>query len=158
LQVVAQHHAERVERFLILGRQVGGRGPATRDGCEENGERGKSELLHHEGSFRRVAAPIPTRLPARGEMARGSAEWIAVRRPARRGGRLRKEALRWYDACPMSPEYIFQMQGLRKVVPPKREILKDIWLSFFFGAKIGVLGPNGAGKSSLLRVMAGDDK
>ncbi len=58
----------------------------------------------------------------------------------------------------MSPDYIFQMQGLRKVVPPKREILKDIWLSFFFGAKIGVIGPNGAGKSSLLRVMAGEDK
>jgi ATP-binding cassette ChvD family protein len=58
----------------------------------------------------------------------------------------------------MSPEYIFQMQGLKKVVPPKREILKDIWLSFFFGAKIGVIGPNGAGKSSLLRIMAGEDK
>jgi ATP-binding cassette ChvD family protein len=56
------------------------------------------------------------------------------------------------------PEYIFQMQDLRKVVPPKREILKGIWLSFFHGAKIGVLGHNGAGKSSLLRIMAGQDK
>jgi ATP-binding cassette ChvD family protein len=56
------------------------------------------------------------------------------------------------------PEYIFQMQDLRKVVPPKREILKGIWLSFFYGAKIGVLGHNGAGKSSLLRIMAGNDK
>jgi sulfate-transporting ATPase len=55
------------------------------------------------------------------------------------------------------PEYIFTMQDLRKVVPPKREILKGIWLSFFYGAKIGVLGANGAGKSSLLRVMAGLD-
>ena len=55
------------------------------------------------------------------------------------------------------PEYIFQMQDLRKVVPPKREILKGIWLSFFYGAKIGVLGHNGAGKSSLLRIMAGVD-
>jgi len=55
------------------------------------------------------------------------------------------------------PEYIFQMQDLRKVVPPKREILKGIYLSFFFGAKIGVLGANGAGKSSLLRIMAGVD-
>jgi len=49
------------------------------------------------------------------------------------------------------------MKDLRKVVPPKREILKGIWLSFFYGAKIGVLGLNGAGKSSLLRVMAGVD-
>src|SRR5262245_12360151 len=56
------------------------------------------------------------------------------------------------------PEYIFQMQDLRKVVPPKREILKGIWLAFFYGAKIGVLGHNGAGKSSLLRIMAGQDR
>jgi ATP-binding cassette ChvD family protein len=56
------------------------------------------------------------------------------------------------------PEFIFQMQDLRKVVPPKREILKGIWLSFFYGAKIGVLGHNGAGKSTLLRIMAGTDK
>jgi ATP-binding cassette ChvD family protein len=55
------------------------------------------------------------------------------------------------------PEYIFQMQNLRKTVPPKREILKGIWLSFFYGAKIGVLGHNGAGKSTLLRIMAGQD-
>jgi ATP-binding cassette ChvD family protein len=50
------------------------------------------------------------------------------------------------------------MKDLRKVVPPKREILKGIWLSFYPGAKIGVVGPNGAGKSSLLRIMAGVDK
>jgi len=56
------------------------------------------------------------------------------------------------------PEYIFQMQDLRKVVPPKREILKGIWLAFFYGAKIGVLGHNGAGKSTLLRIMAGIEK
>src|SRR5205809_4200630 len=49
------------------------------------------------------------------------------------------------------------MKDLRKVVPPKREILKGIWLSFYYGAKIGVLGANGAGKSSLLRIMAGVD-
>jgi ATP-binding cassette ChvD family protein len=49
------------------------------------------------------------------------------------------------------------MKDLRKTVPPKREILKGIWLSFYYGAKIGVLGHNGAGKSSLLRVMAGQD-
>jgi len=55
------------------------------------------------------------------------------------------------------PEFIFTMKDLRKVVPPKREILKGIWLSFYYGAKIGVLGHNGAGKSSLLRIMAGAD-
>jgi ATP-binding cassette ChvD family protein len=50
------------------------------------------------------------------------------------------------------------MKDLRKLVPPKREILKGIWLSFYPGAKIGVLGNNGAGKSTLLRIMAGVDK
>ena len=55
------------------------------------------------------------------------------------------------------PEFIYTMKDLRKVVPPKREILKGIWLSFYHGAKIGVLGLNGAGKSSLLRIMAGLD-
>jgi ATP-binding cassette ChvD family protein len=55
-------------------------------------------------------------------------------------------------------EYAFVMKDLRKVVPPKREILRGIWLSFFHGAKIGVLGANGAGKSSLLRIMAGVDQ
>jgi energy-dependent translational throttle protein EttA len=58
----------------------------------------------------------------------------------------------------MAHQYIFTMKDLRKVVPPKREILKGIWLSFFPGAKIGVLGPNGAGKSTLLRIMAGVDQ
>lgn len=55
-------------------------------------------------------------------------------------------------------QYIYTMNRVGKVVPPKREILKDISLSFFPGAKIGVLGLNGAGKSSLLRIMAGVDK
>jgi ATPase subunit of ABC transporter with duplicated ATPase domains len=54
-------------------------------------------------------------------------------------------------------QYIYTMVNLGKVVPPKREILKGIYLSFFPGAKIGVLGANGAGKSSLLRIMAGVD-
>jgi sulfate-transporting ATPase len=56
-----------------------------------------------------------------------------------------------------TPQYIYVMKDLRKVVPPSREILKGIWLSFFPGAKIGVVGPNGSGKSSLLRIMAGVD-
>ncbi|NPU95050.1 MAG: energy-dependent translational throttle protein EttA [Gammaproteobacteria bacterium] len=55
-------------------------------------------------------------------------------------------------------QYIFTMHRVSKVVPPKREILKDISLSFFPGAKIGVLGLNGSGKSTLLRIMAGVDK
>ena len=55
-------------------------------------------------------------------------------------------------------QYIYTMNGVGKIVPPKREILKDIYLSFFPGAKIGVLGLNGSGKSSLLRIMAGIDK
>ena len=54
-------------------------------------------------------------------------------------------------------QYIFTMNRVGKVVPPKREILKDISLSFFPGAKIGVLGLNGSGKSTLLRIMAGVD-
>jgi sulfate-transporting ATPase len=54
-------------------------------------------------------------------------------------------------------QYIYTMNRVTKVVPPKREILKDISLSFFPGAKIGVLGLNGAGKSTLLRIMAGID-
>ena len=57
----------------------------------------------------------------------------------------------------MAGEYAFVMKDLRKVVPPKREILRGIWLSFFHGAKIGVLGANGSGKSTLLRIMAGQD-
>ncbi|HEX6693463.1 MAG TPA: ATP-binding cassette domain-containing protein, partial [Longimicrobiales bacterium] len=56
-----------------------------------------------------------------------------------------------------TPQYIYVMKDLRKVVPPNREILKGIWLSFFPGAKIGVVGSNGSGKSSLLRIMAGVD-
>ncbi|HEU5442670.1 MAG TPA: ATP-binding cassette domain-containing protein, partial [Steroidobacteraceae bacterium] len=55
------------------------------------------------------------------------------------------------------PQYIFTMQGVGKVVPPKRVILRDISLSFFPGAKIGVLGLNGSGKSTLLKIMAGID-
>jgi energy-dependent translational throttle protein EttA len=55
-------------------------------------------------------------------------------------------------------QFIYTMQGVGKVVPPKREILKNIWLSFYPGAKIGVLGLNGSGKSSLLKIMAGIDR
>lgn len=54
-------------------------------------------------------------------------------------------------------QYVMTMNRVGKVVPPKRQILKDISLSFFPGAKIGVLGLNGAGKSTLLKIMAGVD-
>jgi sulfate-transporting ATPase len=57
----------------------------------------------------------------------------------------------------MAQQYIYTMQGLKKIVPPGKEILKGIWLSFFPGAKIGVIGLNGSGKSTLLKIMAGLD-
>ncbi len=56
------------------------------------------------------------------------------------------------------PQYVYVMKGLSKTWPGGRQVLKDIWLSFFPGAKIGVIGLNGAGKSTLLRIMAGKDK
>jgi ATP-binding cassette ChvD family protein len=55
----------------------------------------------------------------------------------------------------MAEQYIYVMKDLRKIYPPNREVLKNIWLSFYPGAKIGVVGQNGAGKSTLLKVMAG---
>jgi ATP-binding cassette ChvD family protein len=57
-----------------------------------------------------------------------------------------------------SYQYIYVMKGLGKTYPGGREVLKDIWLSFLPGAKIGVLGPNGSGKSTLLRIMAGEER
>lgn len=57
----------------------------------------------------------------------------------------------------MANEIIYTMKGVGKVIPPNKYILKDIYLSYFYGAKIGILGGNGAGKSTLLRIMAGVD-
>ncbi|MBT0811873.1 energy-dependent translational throttle protein EttA [Litoribacter ruber] len=57
-----------------------------------------------------------------------------------------------------SEKIIFSMAGVSKIYPPQKRVLKDIYLSFFYGAKIGVLGLNGSGKSSLLRIIAGTDK
>lgn len=57
-----------------------------------------------------------------------------------------------------SYQYIYVMKGMTKIFPGGREVLKDIWLSFFPGAKIGIIGPNGSGKSTLLKIMAGLDK
>jgi len=56
------------------------------------------------------------------------------------------------------PQFIYTMKGLGKAHPPDQVVLRDIWLSFYYGAKIGVLGLNGAGKSSLLKIMSGEDK
>jgi sulfate-transporting ATPase len=56
------------------------------------------------------------------------------------------------------PQFIYTIKGLGKVHQPDTRVLDDIWLSFYFGAKIGVLGANGSGKSSLLRIMAGEDR
>src|SRR5476651_934827 len=58
----------------------------------------------------------------------------------------------------MAEEIIYTMKGVSKVYPPTRYVLKNIYLSYFYGAKIGVLGLNGSGKSSLLKIMAGIDK
>src|SRR5690554_3459584 len=64
-----------------------------------------------------------------------------------------------YKPIIMSAEkIIFSMAGVSKIYPPQKRVLKDIYLSFFYGAKIGVLGLNGSGKSSLLRIIAGMDK
>ncbi|MBU6471636.1 MAG: ATP-binding cassette domain-containing protein, partial [Alphaproteobacteria bacterium] len=56
------------------------------------------------------------------------------------------------------PQFVYVMKGLSKTYPGGRQILKDIWLSFYPGAKIGIVGVNGAGKSTLMRIMAGQDK
>ena len=53
---------------------------------------------------------------------------------------------------------IFSMVGVSKIIPPQRTILKNIYLSFFYGAKIGIIGLNGSGKSTLLKIIAGIDK
>src|SRR6476659_10283356 len=55
-------------------------------------------------------------------------------------------------------QVIFSLVNVGKVYPPKRQVLKNIYLGFYYGAKIGVLGLNGSGKSSLLRIIAGIDK
>ncbi len=56
------------------------------------------------------------------------------------------------------PKVIFSMNRVSKVYPPSKQVLKDIWLSFFYGAKIGIIGLNGSGKSTLLKIIAGIDK
>ena len=57
----------------------------------------------------------------------------------------------------MAEKIIYSMVGVSKIYPPNKQVIRDISLSYFYGAKIGVLGSNGSGKSTLLKVMAGDD-
>jgi ATP-binding cassette ChvD family protein len=73
-------------------------------------------------------------------------------------GRASRRRFRVRHGASRQMQYIYTMIGVSKIVPPKREIIKDISLSFFPGAKIGLLGLNGAGKSTVLRIMAGVDK
>src|SRR5580698_8984101 len=61
-------------------------------------------------------------------------------------------------AEPVSNRIIFSMVDVSKTIPPTKQILKDIYLSFFYGAKIGIIGANGSGKSTLLRIIAGLDE
>lgn len=61
-------------------------------------------------------------------------------------------------AAEEQPKVIFSMNRVSKVYPPNKQVLKDIWLSFFYGAKIGIIGLNGSGKSTLLKIIAGIDK
>jgi sulfate-transporting ATPase len=58
----------------------------------------------------------------------------------------------------MAEKFVYFMAGLTKVYPPQKEVLKDIYLSFYYGAKIGIIGVNGSGKSTLMKIMAGIDK
>src|SRR6476660_5573443 len=58
----------------------------------------------------------------------------------------------------MAQKFAFSMQGVGKIYPPNKQVLRDIYLSFYYGAKIGVLGLNGSGKSTLLKIMAGVEK
>src|SRR5688572_15219689 len=63
-----------------------------------------------------------------------------------------------FPTMPSDTQVIYSMNKVGRVVPPNKQILRDISLGFYYGAKIGVLGPNGAGKSTLLRIIAGIDK
>ena len=56
------------------------------------------------------------------------------------------------------PQFVYFMKGMSKTYPGGKQVLKDIWLSFYPGAKIGIVGVNGSGKSTLMRIMAGMDK
>src|SRR5262249_7560033 len=115
---------------------------------------------------RRPAAPAPhpRRPAARAAPANHVARRMHRRRPCRCGGfdactdGLRTANARMYTFPIPMPQFIYTMKGLGKVHAPDNRVLDDIWLSFYFGAKIGVLGLNGAGKSSLLRIMAAEDQ
>src|SRR5690606_17299093 len=96
-------------------------------------------------------------LPGRGWRAPALTLAVSERHPPTSPGYVRGRQPRTARSTLSTPQFIYVMKGLRKVVPPNREVLKGLWLSFYPGAKIGVVGPNGAGKSTLLRIMAGVD-
>src|SRR5437868_11116531 len=93
--------------------------------------------------------------PTRGDTAAPRAARSVPNHPTPRRP-MRREAVSTHsDFHTQMAQYVFTMNRVGKIVPPKRQILKDISLSFFPGAKIGVLGLNGSGKSTLIRIMAG---
>ena len=116
--------------------------------------RGRSSRRRH----RQEVEPREGR-PARDVPGAALARRLAILTAARRGAPAIIAAPNddSFARQPMA-QYVYTMNRVGKIVPPKRVILKDISLSFFPGAKIGVLGLNGSGKSSLLRIMAGEDK
>src|SRR5690606_40462705 len=110
-----------------------------------------------EGVLGRKRCRASTRLlarydPGRGVRASAITRAVSERRPPTSPGYVRGRQPRTARSTLSTPQFIYVMKGLRKVVPPNREVLKGLWLSFYPGAKIGVVGPNGAGKSTLLRI------
>src|SRR5690606_4603650 len=107
-------------------------------------------------SPRPCAAMVPTPCPKRRVPPESGLSEKSPRRGMFAG--VRYHSPLYFCSSARMAQFIYTMNRVSKVVPPKRVILRDISLSFFPGAKIGVLGLNGSGKSTLLRIMAGVDK
>src|SRR3546814_13550651 len=94
-----------------------------------------------------------------GTISPGARGWPAEgQAPGRGFGRARRRPLPSNPMSASSAQYIYTMHKVSRFHPPDKEVLKDITLSFYPGAKIGVIGSNGPGKSSLLRIMVGFDE
>ena len=115
---------------------------------------GEGLVLRHPDRPRARVAAVAAVQPSRRSHRQGDPRRHR-RRPARR--RLGPRRPRQPAGRRLMPQFIYVMKGMGKVHPPDHVVLKDIWLSFLPGAKIGVLGLNGAGKSTLLKIMAGQD-
>ncbi len=144
---VARHREPRVDlerEPAVLATVIGDRGDLVdhvqRAGCD--------------GHLDRAGRQLDVQLALCGRSLQHISGVVAIRHSSR----VAEAAPRGYNRRLMTAQYTYVMKDLRKLVPPKREILKGIWLSFYPGAKIGVLGNNGAGKSTLLKIMAGEDK